>query len=351
MKSINIVLIFFLSASFLFSQETTDTPEPKGKVQVEIFTDYFYKLNGEAAPDSLYTGGEYQRIRNEAHGMAFRRFNLGYEYKFNDKFNARVMLEGNDGFTTSNGTRSVYIKYAFLEWNLFKSHNLVIGAQSTPTFATFSEKFWGYRMVEKTIIDYRRDGSSNDVGVSLNGNINNSGTLGYNLMVGNGTSTRVEDNNFKRIYGSVHGTVFDKKLAFQVYSDYEGDNNVDRYLLKAFLAYNHERLTVGAEPYNRITKDSTSSVTKSTFGLQVFARGSIIKDKLNAFARVDIYDGNTKVEDFYRETFVVFGVDYIPFKNINIIPNIWINSYNSEESTLPDRDSDVVARLTVRFKI
>lgn len=345
-----IFILSFIMIEGLYSQEQNN-PEQKGKVLVEAFVDYFYKINGEAAPDSIYTGGEYQRNENKSHGMAFRRFNFGYEYKFNDKFNARVMLEGNDGFT-NNGTRSVYIKYAFLEWNLFKSTNLVIGAQSTPTFATFSEKYWGYRSVEKTIIDFRRDGSSNDVGIGLNGNLNKAGTLGYTLMVGNGSSTKIEDNNFKRIYGTVYGKILDKKVGFQLYSDYEGaKDNVKRYLLKAFLAYEHKRFTIGVEPYNRITTDSTESVQKSTFGIQLFTHGSIVKDRLNAFYRIDFYDNDRKKDYGYRETFMVFGLDYSPFKNINIIPNVWINGYNPEESIFPDRRSDVVARMTVRFKI
>ncbi len=340
-------LILLLNPQF-YAQEVKD--EPKGKVIGEFFGDYYYKLGGDTG--SLLKGsGQYQQTEKKGTAIEIRRFNLGYEYSFNSKFYAKLMLEGNDGFTIpSKDTRGVYIKYALLQWNdVFKGSSLIFGAQTTPTFATFSEKVWSYRSVEKTILDFHKQASSNDVGIALTGKITHD--INYYLMVGNGKSTSIENNNYKRIYGTVYGTLWDKKLMFQAYGDYERQSDKTyNYILKGFLGYQHEKFVVGAEPYTVISASDTSGTKKSVFGLSLFARGGLIKEKLNGFYRIDFYNEDTKTDVGYLETFMVFGIDYTPVKNINIIPNIWINGY-SPEGSVPDRKADIVARITFRYKI
>ncbi len=324
--------------------------EPKGRVIGEFFGDFYYKVQGDTG--SLLQGsGQYQQTAKKANGFEVRRFNLGYEYDFNSTFSARLMLEGNDGFTIpSKDTRGVYIKYAYFQWNnVFTGSNLIFGAQSTPSFSVFTEKIWSYRMVEKTILDFRKHASSNDVGVSLSGKIVSD--INYYLMVGNGRSTSVENNNYKRFYGSIHGSFLDKKLLFQVYGDYERQSDESyNYILKGFLGFQHDRVTAGVEPYNLIAMNEASDTKQLVLGITFFARGSIIKDKLNGFYRMDLYDDDINTDTGYKETFMVFGVDYTPLKNIDIIPNIWINGYNPE-GTLVDRKGDIVARITFRYKI
>lgn len=327
-----------------------ETNEPKGKVTGEFFGDYYYKLNGDTG--ALLKGpGQYQQLAVKDQRFEIRRFNLGYEYAFNNIFSARLMLEGNNGFTiTTKETRGVYIKYAYLQWkNIFKGSDLIFGAQSTPTFATFSEKIWSYRSVEKTIIDFHKQASSNDVGISLSGKLYKN--ISYYLMAGNGRSTSVENNNYKRFYGSVQGSIFDRKLLFQIYGDYERQSEITyNYILKGFLGYQRERYTIGFEPYTFVTTNDSLSKNKSALGISLFARGSVIVQKLNAFYRIDFYNDDLNSKSNYKETFMVFGIDYTPFTGIDIIPNIWINGYNHEVS-LVSRKADIVARITFRYKI
>ncbi len=340
-------LALFVNVSF-YGQ--TDKEKPKGKVQGEFFGDYYYKVQADTG-STLEGPGQYQKRIKEANGFEIRRFNFGYEYAFNPTFSARLMLEGNDGFTVpTKGTRGVYIKYAYLKWsNIFEGSDLIFGAQSTPTFAVFTEKIWSYRMVEKTILDFRKHASSNDLGISLSGKIYKD--ISYYLMVGNGKSKSVEDNKYKRFYGSIYGSLMDNKFLFQVYSDYERQSdNTYNYILKGFLGYQRDRYTVGFEPYNLVTMDETTDTRQLVMGITLFARGSLIPGKLNGFYRIDLYDDDLNSESGYKETFMVFGVDYTPYKNISIIPNIWINGYNPE-SNLIERKGDIVTRITFRYKM
>ena len=340
-------LVLFVNLPF-FGQ--TEKDEPKGKVLGEFFGDYYYKVQADTG-SMLQGPGQYQKRAKEANGFEIRRFNLGYEYAFNPTFSARLMLEGNDGFTIpTKDTRGVYIKYAYLKWsNIFEGSALIFGAQSTPSFSVFTEKIWSYRMVEKTMLDFRKHASSNDLGVSLSGKIIND--VKYYLMVGNGKSTAIENNKYKRFYGSVHGSFLDKKILFQIYSDYERQSDESyNYILKGFIGYQHDRFTAGFEPFNVISMDEAADTKQLVLGISIFARGSIIEDKLNGFYRVDFYDDDLNSNSNYKETFMVFGVDYTPFKNIDIIPNIWINGYNPEGNLIA-RKGDVVARVTFRYKL
>ena len=104
----------------------------------------------------------------------------------------------------------------------------------------------------------------------------------------------------------------------------------------------------------------------SPFGVSVFARGVLIKDKVAAFARWDSYspDGYYRTDRdplqvynassmhrHYDETFFLAGLDITPHSNVHIIPNIWINSYTpkAENQVLVDRKADIVPRVTFYF--
>ncbi|MFO7656960.1 MAG: hypothetical protein R6W78_07820 [Bacteroidales bacterium] len=350
MKKVLIFIMVILCNSLHLLAQEEKKEEPRGKVTGEFFGDYYYKIAGDTG--SLLKGsGQYQQTKKAMHGFEIRRFNLGYDYTFNATFSARLMLEGHDGFVVpSKDTRGVYIKYASMQWsNIFEGSDLIIGAQASPTFATFSEKLWSYRSVEKNIMDVHKHASSTDVGIALTGKIVPS--VSYYFLVGNGKSSSIENNKYKRLYGSVYGSLLDKKLLFQVYGDYERQNDVKyNYIIKGFLGYQHNMFLIAAEPYNLTVATDTSATRQSVFGITLFARGTLIKDKLNGFYRIDFYDDDLNTNVGYKETFMVIGLDFTPAKNINIIPNIWINGYSPEGGAI-ERKGDVVARLTFRYKI
>jgi hypothetical protein len=79
----------------------------------------------------------------------------------------------------------------------------------------------------------------------------------------------------------------------------------------------------------------------------VFARRAL-GDRWNVFARYDAFDADTEIEDAgYSEHFWVGGLDYALRPNVRVMPNLWVNSYAAKSDAVPDRDSDIVPRLTV----
>ena len=352
MKKIIITISILTIWLGLIAQEVSETKfKPSGKVFGKVYLDFFYKAEGDTILEGV---GQYQKTEKDFYAFSMRRFYLGYEYNFSPKFSAKLMLEGNDGQLIGGSKRGVNIKTAQLKWkNIFPGSNLIIGAQSTPTWSLFTEKQWGYRSIEKTIMDFRKVGISNDLGISLQGSFNKSKTIGYNLMFGNGSAQKPEFNKYKKYMGSVNAKLFNEMLLFEIYADYEqAPDNKSITTIKGFLGFQTPRITIGLEAFQQIQKNYKSTDHDySIFGATLFIKGAIIPDKFNAYIRADIFNPEYKdVALGYNEMFAVVGFDYIPFKNIHIMPNLWYNYYSRKTASIPHRINDIVPRITLYYK-
>jgi len=395
--------------------------EGSGRIWGYAFGDLYYKSHA----DSLNRGGsnQYTGIPQSRNAIQFRRIYLGYDYNFNKKYSAELLLAAEDNFPAynppntaaangdelSNSKETFYIKLANVKIkDVWKGTTLVIGEQATPAFAMLSEKVWNYRSIERTITDIRRT-PSYDLGVGLNGVFDpKTKNFGYDLLVATGNSDKPAANSYKWFYGDVYGWFLDKRLVIDLYADYERLNWVpgwhhDRQMLKAYVAWTTSPLTVGVEGFvNTIKADTKASLiaggadtidTKAN-GISFYAHGDIITNKLRWFARVDLYNPNSNVDNSKykaysgisspsaymtpgykismagsttgaptataavtntgdptsKETFITAGFDFMPYKDIHLEPNIWYNHYASQlQSSMagwgPD-NKDVVLRLT-----
>ncbi len=353
MKKLFFTIFVVMIGFALFAQETTKTDfKPSGKVFGLVFGDYYYKAQGDTAQWGI---GEYSETEKEYQAFGIRRVYLGYTYEISPKFSTKLTLEGNDGQLIGGSKRGVNIKIAQLKWkNIFPGSNLVVGAQSTPTWSLFTEKIWGYRSVEKTIMDYRKLGTSNDLGVSLQGKFNKSKTIGYNFMIGNGTAQKPEYNSFKKFSGSINAQLFDKKLLFEIYADYE-ENTDSRSItsFKGYLGYQTDNILIGLEGFQQIQSNYKSTTEDYNIGgISAYITASIIKNRLKTYIRADYYDPDYKDLDFgYNEIFALFGFDYTPYKNVHFMPNLWYCYYGSKNTKInPERVNDIVPRITFYFK-
>jgi len=107
--------------------------------------------------------------------------------------------------------------------------------------------------------------------------------------------------------------------------------------------------------------ENAKDVNIIPFGLSVFVRGQIIANKLNYFARYDNYNPDTdyNANILYssggfsdKENFITAGFDWMPIKNVHLMPNIWYNSYGSMKNNVSGKvknDYDMVARITFYY--
>ncbi len=355
MKILTLLYITLFISANLFAQAKIDD-EPHGKVWGYAFGDYFYKSGGDSSGDNL----EYSKYNKDFNSFTFRRIYLGYDYTINKTFETRVVLsyEGND--TIADGNRSVFVKDAYVNWkNIFANSDLTIGLLPTPGYSYTSEKLWSYRSIEKTIMDQRGFLSSRDLGVMLSGSFDNDKNYGYYLMIGNGRGTRLENNKYKRFYGTLFGNFLNKKLTADIYSDYEAfGNSQSKNTLQTFIAYKNDNLAAGAETFAQFQKNFNTTVTGSTiahsdiipFGLSLFINASM-NDKIKLFGRYDFFNPDTKNSSTgFNQMFVTAGLDYMPQKNIHIMPNIWLNGYSAKHSQTVKRRTDVVPRITFYYE-
>ena len=390
-KILCLTLLPLLFVNLLIAQAKTSTDtafKPSGKLWGYTFGDFYYKAHS----DVMNRGGanQYTGIEQGRNAFQIRRAYLGYNYDIHPKFAAELLLAAEDniningsnsGDLTSNGKLTFYIKYANLRWkNIWKGTDLVVGQHATPAFALLTEPFWGYRSIERPLVDIRRTPSS-DFGASLQGKFDPStGNYGYNVMVGNGTGARPENDKFKWFYGDIYAKFFDKKLVFDLYADYQRLGwtptfHHSRNMLKGFAGYTTPSFTVGAEAFiNHGQQDVTGNketskdtISANATGLSLFARGAIIKDKLGYFARFDTYNPDTKYNDVNyitysgltsayepnnKEKFITAGLDFTPVNNVHFMPNVWYNHYKSEKSAITGsagHDHDLVYRITFYY--
>jgi hypothetical protein len=354
-----------------FAQEKTEKEpfKPSGKIWGLAFGDFAYKAHN----DELNRGAmQYANIPTDYNSFDIRRIYLGYDYQLSEKFSIETLFAFDGGKNLDgDGNRTVLIKAANLRWkNFFKNTDLVVGHLSTTTFSNI-ERIWGYRSLEKTIIDQRGISKSSDTGVAIQGKFDDKGTFGYNLMIGNGTATKPETDKYKKLYTEIYGRFLEQKLFVGVNFDYEGGKfgtfTRDRTFLKLAVAYQTSTLTIGGEifeqtiAHNAVVKHSPTpndTISMQITGYSIFAKEVLMKDKLTLFARYDHYnpDANYASENtylgsytFYDENFMTIGLDFTPIKNVHFMPNIWLNQYQSKVPTATGNaksDYDLALRAT-----
>ena len=327
--------------------------EPHGKIFAKFFGDYYYKMGGEV---NSFSHAQYASTQKNGNAFDIRRVYFGYTYQFSRNVSSKIELaQEGGGNVLTDGHLAFYLKNANISIdNVVPNGTVIIGEQNTPTFATFTEHIWGYRSIEKTLLDMRHIGGSYDLGVALKGNFDSNGVFGYYFMVGNGTGANVENNKFKKLYGELHAKLLNKKLLLEAYADYEGGTqNQDKTTLKGFVGYQNTNLTVGVSAFKQWRKNAltvgTNMLNETPTGISFFAHGTLVPGKLNGFVRQDLYNPDTKKNYIgYKENFTLFGLDYKVTKMVDLMPNIWINSYSAMGNN-PSRKSDVVARVTWYF--
>lgn len=381
-----ILILFCCFAFILQAQDTTKANgefKPSGKIWGYTFGDYAFKSHADSAKrgDLQYSG-----LSKNYNSFNFRRVYLGYDYQFAPTISSQIILahestfEADPAGTTAlpDKNRSVFIKAMNIRFkNIIPRATIVAGQQSTPTFSTLSEGYWGYRSIEKTVADMRGISSSTDLGVGVFGKIGKEENVGYDVLIGNSNGSKPETNSFKKIYTSLYALFLDKKLVVQ--GNFEHDRKAldpirkDISTFKVFMGYKTTQTSFGIEAFKQIQTNGSEYLNETNpspdtvftnaraEGISLFANRQISGDKLRAFVRFDVYNPDANFVDSRKyisgynsntEYFATMGLDYSPFEDIHIMPNIWFNQYNNKHSNASGalkKDYDLVARITLYY--
>ena len=323
-----VVLILALLPSVISAGE--------GKISGYMFGDYYWVVSADDRDFSVFPGTIPKDYPQKRNAFQLRRIYFTYDKEISDNFSIRYRLEANDkGF--GKGDKMVpFIKIGYLKWKKgVAGSDLYIGLSGTPTWSV-SEKAWGYRSIEKTILDVNKIGSSADIGAGLKGK---SGKLGYHLMVGNGPGQKPENDNGKKIYGQVSFKASDA-LQLVGYADFNmqpGDQN--QMTVKGFAGLKQGKLSAGLEGFMRVNKKAAGDDDVTITGVSAF--GSLgLSDKMKGFGRVDMLSNDANDT---TDLLLIAGVDHLLEKNIHLMPNIYVQ--------LPDgSDPNIMARVTFYYK-
>lgn len=345
--TISIILVLFSVINF--AQDIKD----KVKFSGSIYTDIFYNIDNADAS------------KKDINGFQIRRIYFTSDFAVAEKFDARFRLESDQSANsnTAGGKLGVMVKDAYLKWkDLFNGSDMFIGISPTPAF-DISESAWGYRSLEKTIMDLDAIVPSRDFGVDLKGKLTGDGIVNYWLKVANNSGNAPETDKYKRYYAMLYFKLADGFQA-TVYGDFasKGDklDNFDKqsksnnqFVGAAFIGYKQkEDFSIGAEVFTRsIQNNFAQSVTstlqnQNSFGFSLWGWASLSND-FKFVGRFDNYDPNTNLDSDGNSMFMA-GLDYRPAKNVSVIPNFQYVSYQAKDAQ-GNSKSDLTARLTFAY--
>jgi hypothetical protein len=202
---------------------------------------------------------------NKINGYAadIKRAYVSIDHKFNDTYSANVTFDlapngidlngGTYGTGTTQGSEA--IKYAYVQGAYAKELVVQLGAVKAP-WIPFVEDIYGYRYVDKTVIDQNKFGNSSDWGLNAHGDFGG-GLIDYSVSAidGAGYKNAVRSNtvdfegrvnlNYMGFVAAIGG--YDGKLATHVQG---GPPTHDITRFDALLAYTNPHFRVGFEYFD-----------------------------------------------------------------------------------------------------
>ncbi len=333
-----------------------------GKFSGHMFGDYFYNIGRDGNLGSLSNVATPGKTAEQA--FQFRRIYFTYDNDLSEQFTSRFRLEADQAALSSDGKISVFVKDAYLRWkNIFSGSDLYFGIQPTPAFE-ISEGAWGYRSLEKTIMDLRGIAPSRDLGIALKGKLVENGTVSYWILIADGTDNRPETDKYKRFYAHLQFKPA-QNILVTLYADFNArpkaadpfspgltvGNDILTYA--AFAGYGETgKYNIGAEGFVQAIahgyNNGTSLATRNGVGVSVF--GSInLQENLALVGRFDNYDPNNDTNaKADSRSYILGGLSWKVDKNVSIIPNFLYEMYERNPNGTTYRAS-VTTRMTLYY--
>ncbi|MFB6247651.1 MAG: hypothetical protein ABEL97_03690 [Salinibacter sp.] len=293
-------------------------------------------VGGRAYVDYFYALAAADEASEDLHGFRYRRLYLTTDFTLSGDVTGRARLEANDGTVGPNGPVPI-VKDLWLRWAYHGAHRVTLGVTSPPAFG-IAQDVWGYRSLNRTVLDQQGLVGSRDFGLRLDGPVAGTETVRYAVMVANNSGLRSESNKHKRIYSQLALRPTDR-LRFVVGGDYAsyGGQRDHSARLSAFAGYSTAPLHVGLEGYWARTRMRDGG-TRTNVGASLFG-GAQVAPRWELVARVDRSRIAGPGPDAY-DTLLIGALAYRPHPNVRLIPNL-----RARDRT--DAPAETTARFTV----
>ena len=356
MTVVRTTTFFLLLAVFMaFSASAQEKPADKDKSVIGAVGPI--KLSGLMFGDLYYNANAIKAEDKDVNGWQFRRIYFTADYTISDAFSSRFRLEADQSAQVQNKKIAVFVKDAWLKWkDVFDGSDLVVGISPTPAFDV-SESVWGYRSLEKTIMDYYGIVPSRDLGIDLKGKIDGEGMVKYWVKLGDNSGNTAETNKYKRYYGQLQ---FKPSSDFQVtlYGDYASNSQKadsvsgttkdnGAFVFAGFVNYNvGKTFSIGLEAFMKSQSnnyyDAPGQELMSQSGLGISAWATFaLTEKISLVGRYDSYDPNTASSAKNdANSLIVAAVDFKVAPTVSVMPGIEVRGLEGAEN------SDIVPRAT-----
>jgi hypothetical protein len=336
-----------------------------------MFGDYYYNV----ARDTAFSGHAPAKTAlsgpKDMQGFQFRRIYFTYDNDISGQFTTRFRLEADQSALTNNNKINAFVKDAYLKWkNVFEGSDFIFGIQPTTAF-DISETWWGYRSLDKTIMDLRGIIPSRDFGVALRGKISSDEMFNYWAMIANGDGNSPVSSKFRR-YSlnlqvkpdnnwmiTVNGDVRTQAEITDNTSNLTPKPTVSHDILTGalFIGYKEpDKYSFGVEGflsslqngYTDISTVPTSLTGLNAMGVSVWASVNLQPD-VALVGRYDYYDPNTNSNATGDvRNYIVGGLSWKPDKNVSIIPNVQVETYQAPTNGIAP-DASVTGRVTFYY--
>lgn len=295
----------------------------EGEIKGYMFGDYYYALSGP---------------NEKQNGFQLRRIYFTYDLKWSDAVSGRFRLEANDAGFGKKERMTPYVKESSVIWKQ-EGGSVSAGLVPTPTWS-ISERVWGYRSIEKTILDLSKLGNAVDLGVQATRQMGDRARV--LVMVGNGNGASTEADNDKKIY--LQGYFKPGSFEAVLNADWQSQpGGKDQMTLAGFLGSSGAGLRAGVEGYYRIDKKAVGGEDQKGFGVSVFG-STPLGEETKVFARADLYEPNSDAEDD-QQILLIGGLDWALDKELHVMPNLIFRIFQDA-----DQDAELMPRITGFFE-
>jgi hypothetical protein len=282
--------------------------------------------------DGSYISNKNDGVKNSQSGVSYdiKRAYLIVDHKFNNVFSANFTSD----FTYDSTTKAsqLYIKKAYLQANLLGDQFIVRAGSADLPWVPFVEGLYGYRYVEKELLDNNSFGTSADWGVHFLGNLMDH-HIGYALSVVNGNGYKIpaigtaNRTNAVDVEARVNATYNHFTVAVGGYDGKLGKDVVgtptfhtaERF--DALGAYTDSRVRVGVEymwaKYFNDVLQSNPAKTNTAEGVSAFASW-FFTPKFSIFGRYDYLKPQEDTNPSLHSDLYDVGVSYKPIGPLDV---------------------------------
>jgi hypothetical protein len=309
-------------------------------------------VGGKAYIDFTNIDSKTNGTKNDASGLGFdlTRFYLGVDHSFDDMWSANLTTDVT--YVSTESLTQVYVKKAYLQAKLSDAAVVRIGSADMP-WIPYVEGAYGFRYVEKTLIDRLGFGTSADWGLHAGGKLMN-GMLNYAVSAVNGNGyknpSRSKGLDFEGRVGVM--PVKGLNLAVGFYNGKKGQdlqtssgiNTASR--IDVLAAYSYDMFNVGAEYFS--SENNKPATKDKADGYSVFASVKPA-EKVAVFVRYDDAKPNKTTNSSLKDTYYNAGVSYEARKNVDLALAFKNHQQKDNSGTKPLEYSEIGVWTQVKF--